>query len=318
MRMLILGLDSLSYSVAYQLGKEFEIVVVTNDIPPSHPVKRYYYNDLVYMKTVFAKVDPLNEPDRLRYLMKISDVVVNFISVFGKDENEMMKANYEAPKSLVNVLKDVNPDALFIHISTFSLGQKSKHVEEEYPHGTNMEPGNAFEKSKLMGEKEVMKADIRKVILRPTVVYGITNAYKHFVETYKFAKRGIIPGINVKIPTVDVRYLASVIKILANERPKSDYFYVTECEKVSMSDILDLYCEALNKRCVKIPVLKPALDVMKRLYPEAGVTLKYSDYEFSCKRTKEILGDITFIKEDIIENAKFLRYLETQDELVPE
>jgi dTDP-4-dehydrorhamnose reductase len=318
MRMLFMGLGFLSYSTAYILGKKHEIMVTSRNLPPTHPVKRYYHNDLSYMGVKFAKVDPLNEPNKLRYLMKVSDVVVNFIGALSKNEEEMVNANYEVPKLLVNVLKDVNPNALFIHISASTLGQKTKDVEEESPHGAGLEPGNAFERSKLMGEKEVMKADIRKVILRPTLAYGIAGAHKHFVEGYRIAKTGIVPEINVKHSVINVRYLASIIDKLSEEMPRSDYFYVNECEKISIAKTFELYCKALNKKCIKVPLFRSAINLLRFVEPEAEFLLKYADYEFSCRRTKEFVGSPTFIEDDVIENAKFLRFLETQKELAPE
>jgi nucleoside-diphosphate-sugar epimerase len=318
MRMLFLGLGFLSYSTAYILGKKHHIVVTSRNLPPSHPVKRYYFNDLSYMGVTFAKVDPLNEPEKLRYLFKTNEVIVNFIGTLSKNEEEMVKANYEVPKSLVKILQEVNPDALFIHISASTLGQKTRNIEEESPHGTGLEPENAFERSKLMGEKEVMKAGIRKVILRPTLAYGIAGVHKHFVEGYKMAKTGIIPDINIRHQFINVGYLASIIDKLSEERPKTDYFYVSECEKVNITRVFGLYCKALDKRCIKVPVFRSMINLVKFVEPGAEFLLKYTDYEFSCKRTKEYVGNPTFVESDVIENAKFLRFLETQKELVPE
>jgi len=283
MRMLFLGLGFLSYSTAYILGKKHRIVVTSRNLPPSYPVKRYYFNDLSYMGVTFAKVDPLNEPEKLRYLFKNNEVIVNFIGTLSKNEEEMVVANYEVPKLLVKILQEVNPDALFIHISASTLGQKTRNVEEESPHGTGLEPENAFERSKLMGETEVMKADI-----------------------------------NIKHPVINVGYLASIIDKLSEERPKTDYFYVTECEKVNITRVFELYCKALGKRCIKVPVFRSAINLVKFIEPGAEFLLKYTDYEFSCKRTKEFVGNPTFVESDVIENAKFLRFLETQKELVPE
>lgn len=318
MRMLFLGLGFLSYSTAYILGKKHRVVVTSRNLPPSHPVKRYYFNDLSYMGVTFAKVDPLNEPEKLRYLFKTNEVIVNFIGTLSKNEEEMVKANYEVPKLLVKILQEVNPDALFIHISASTLGQKTRNVEEESPHGTGLEPENVFERSKLMGEREVMKADIRKVILRPTLAYGIAGVHKHFVEGYKMAKTGIIPDINIKHPVINVGYLASIIDKLSEERPKTDYLYVTECEKVNITRVFGLYCKALGKRCIKVPVFRSVINLVKFVEPGAEFLLKYTDYEFSCKRTKEFVGNPTFVESDVIENAKFLRFLESQKELVPE
>jgi len=318
LRILFFGLGFISYSVAFLLGKKYEITVTSRTLPPVHPVKNYYYDDLSYMGVRFAKVDPLSEPEKVKTLMRAHDVIVNFIGALINDEQELMRANYEVPKLLVNILQEVNPDALFIHISAATLGQKRKLVEEESPHGSGLEPENAFERSKLMGEKEVMKANVRKVILRPTLAYGWAGAHKQFVEGYKTAKRGVIPNINIRFPAVNVRYLATIIEALAEERPMSDYFYVNECEKVSVMRAFELYCQALNKRCLKVPVPRVALGLAKFLQPDAWILLKYLDYEFTCNRTKEYVGNPTFVESDVIENAKFLRLLESQGRLVPE
>jgi len=97
LRILFFGLGFISYSVAFLLGKKYEITVTSRTLPPVHPVKNYYYDDLSYMGVRFAKVDPLSEPEKVKTLMRAHDVIVNFIGALINDEQELMRANYEVP-----------------------------------------------------------------------------------------------------------------------------------------------------------------------------------------------------------------------------
>jgi len=98
LRMLFFGLGFISYSAAFLLGRKYEITVTSRTLPPVHPVKKHYYDDLSYMGVRFAKVDPLSEPEKVKNLMRAHDVIVNFIGALSNDEQELMRANYEVPR----------------------------------------------------------------------------------------------------------------------------------------------------------------------------------------------------------------------------
>jgi nucleoside-diphosphate-sugar epimerase len=309
----------MSYSVAFLLAKKHEITITTRELPPSHPVKRVYYEDLTYLGVKFVQLNPLRDVEKLKEVIKGSDAVVNFVGAIQGSETELMEANYEVPKALVKVVDGANPNAFFVHISAATLGQKERKVVEEHPHGLGFEPQTAFEKSKLLGEKAVMESKLRKAILRPTLAYGWAAAHQQFITLYKFAKRRVVPKVNIAVQPVNVRYIAKVVEALAEERPESEYLYVTECHKVGLTDVMRTYCQALGKRCFELPIPSVLQNLAQWNVPEdARPLLRYLDYEFSCLRTKDFVGDPVFVEDDIRENAKFLKRLDETDRLVPE
>ncbi|MGC9105005.1 MAG: NAD-dependent epimerase/dehydratase family protein [Thermoprotei archaeon] len=321
MKLTFVGFGFISYSVAFLLSKKHEITITTREraLPPSHPVKRAYYEDLSYFGVKFVQLDPLKDVERLREVIKRSDAVVNFVGAIQGSERELKEANYAVPKALAKLIEDANPNAFFVHISAASLGQKEKKVVEEYPHGFGLEPQTAFEESKLMGEKAVLQSKVRKAILRPTLAYGWAAAHRQFITLYKFAKRRIVPKVNIAVQPVNVRYIAAVIDALLEERPETDYLYVTECEKVGASDVIRLYCQGLGKKCFELPVPSFLQNLSQWNIPEdARPLLRYLDYEFSCQRTKDFVKNPTFVEDDIRENAKFLKLLDETGRLVPE
>jgi hypothetical protein len=148
------------------------------------------------------------------------------------------------------------------------------------------------------------------------VSYGRANSHVEFVTIYRLARRGIMPRLDLALPAVNVRYLAEVIGALAEERPASDYLYVNECGKVGVTRLFELHCRGLGKRCLGIPAPGP---LVSAFLPEGLRPLvRYADYEFTCERTREYVGDPTFVEEDVMENARFLRGLDERGELVPE
>lgn len=316
MRMLFLGLGFVSYSVASILGGAHEVTVTGRRIPPDHPVKREYFEGLSRMGVRFERLDPLGEPERLREIVRPYEVIVNFIGMISGSEGELMRANYEVPRALVRAIQESNPDAFLIHIGAATLGQREKRVVEESPHGAGLAPRTPYERSKLMAEREVLGAPFRKAVLRPTVIYGRANSHVEFVTIYRLARRGIMPRLDLALPAVNVRYLAEVIGALAEERPTSDYLYVNECGKVGVTRLFELHCRGLGKRCLGIPAPGP---LVSAFLPEGLRPLvRYADYEFTCERTREYVGDPTFVEEDVMENARFLRGLDERGELVPE
>jgi hypothetical protein len=140
------------------------------------------------------------------------------------------------------------------------------------------------------------------------VSYGRANSHVEFVTIYRLARRGIMPRLGLALPAVNVRYLAEVIGALAEERPASDYLYVNECGKVGVTRLFELHCRGLGKRCLGIPAPGP---LVSAFLPEGLRPLvRYADYEFTCERTREYVGDPTFVEEDVMENARFLRELD--------
>ena len=316
MKLLFLGLGFISFSVAYELAESHEITVTTRELPPRHPVKRTYAEMLEIKGVKLERLDVLNDREKVADLVGASDAVVNFIGEIQGDEKSLHLSNAEVPKRLIEVVETSNPRAYFIHFSGATLGQQGKYVKEEVPHGSSLNPSTPFERSKLEGEKAVMSSPIGKAIIRPTLVYGWAAAHPQFVVMYRLAKLGIRPGLGLEFMPVSTHYIAKLVERLLDTRPKAEYLYATECRKVTVEDLVRLYCEALNKGCFRIPV---PTSLAKAFLPR-GVKdlLRYSGVEFSCEKMKRYVGEMAFRKDDVLKNAEFLRSLEAQGRLVPE
>ena len=316
MKLLFLGLGFISFSVAYELASSHEITLTTRYFPPKHPVKRVYAEMLESKGVQIERLDVLNDREKLAELVSSSDAVVNFIGEIQGDEKALNLSNAEIPKRLVEVVEAVNPKAYFVHFSGATLGQSGNFVKEEVPHGAGLNPKTAFERTKLEGEKAVMRSSLAKAIIRPTLVYGWAAVHPQFVLMYKLAKLGIKPGLGLRFMPVSTYYIAKLIERLVNGRPNAEYLYATECEETSVEELIGIYCEALKKRCLRFPV--PT--TLAKAFLPSGVKdlLRYSGVKFSCDKMRGYVGEMRFRREDVLKNVEFLKGLESQGKLVPE
>jgi nucleoside-diphosphate-sugar epimerase len=309
---LLIGLGFISMHLAEFLSSKNNVKVTYRNL---NPVKRVYLETL---KDMAIRLDPFRDESLLSEEIRRAEVVVNLAGEITGSKEELKRANTELPELLIKKIAKENREALFIHLSASTYGLTGK-VELENPHGYGLKPSNYFEQTKLEGEKAIFKIssqyDLKSAIIRPTLVYGKYNAHSQFVTIYKISKLGLVPKTNINFMPISALSLAKIISKLTELMPKKLYFYASECNQVNVSKFFELMVRALGRKAIKIPI--PKLFAKMAMPKEIRDLMIYEGTIYDCSKTEELIGEARFSEKEVIENAKFLRYLEERKSLVP-
>ncbi|ABP94611.1 NAD-dependent epimerase/dehydratase [Metallosphaera sedula] len=312
MKYLLTGLGFISTHVALYLSEVGEDVTVT--YKSLNPVKEEYIS-LLKGKVKVVNVDPLSE--EVTKLISRHDIVANFIGEISGGEDKLRLANVEIPSRLARDAFDQNKT--FIHLSgATSTGETGVNVKEEAEHCKDSKASTPFEKSKCEGEKEIMRLALEKdgnlAILRPTLVYGRYAAHVQFVTMYKLVKARVVPELGLRMATVNAWTLGRAVHTLGKVSPKRVYLYASECGSVAVSRFFELMSEEVGKG-IRLPI--PTWLAKAVLPKDIRNLLRYSGTTYDCSAFKEVVGDMKFDEEEVRSNARFLKYLEEKDKLIP-
>ncbi|MEM0373674.1 MAG: NAD-dependent epimerase/dehydratase family protein [Sulfolobaceae archaeon] len=319
MKILVLGLGFIATHIAEYFSSKAEVIVTYRNL---NPIKKVYLELLASKGVNSVKLDPISNTTELRKIIKDSDVIINCIGEISGDVNKLRISNFEIPKLIANIIKEIgNKKIILFHLSASTYGITGS-VKLEEPLGYGLKPSNEFERTKLEGEKVVYsiakESGFSAVILRPTLVYGKYAAHIQYVNIYKLAKRGIIPLLHFRFQPISAKYIAMLIEKFIESREKTVliHTYVTECELIDLVDMIEAYSDALNvKRRLKIPI--PKRLALLALPKEIRSLLKYEGTIYDCSKVTELLGSIKFDKSELYSNAKFLKELDERGILVP-
>ena len=308
---LITGLGFIATNTAYFLSPDYHVMVTYRHL---NPVKEVYVKTLREKGVEVVQLDVLKDNEKLEDLVTNADIVVNFIGEISGTPESLRLANVEVPSKIAEVVN--RKGKLMIHASASTYGLTG-YVKVEEKLGEGLKPNSLFEKSKLEGELSVYRILKDNVfIFRPTLVYGRFAAHIQFITIYKLVKRGLAPDINFSFMPVSARYIAQGISaILEGKRPSKNYFYVTECNPIRLIEIFKAYAEALRRKIVSFKV--PTFIAKLALPPYVRQLVKYAGTIYDCSVFKEIVPNLVFDKNELIENAKFLAQLDSNKILIP-
>ncbi len=310
-KVLIVGLGFIATHAAAHLSKNNDVVVTYRSL---EGVKGIYGKILEREYSVkLVKLDPINDLDEVRRLIKSSDTVINAVGVIKGGPADFKRAHVEVPRVLARAIAEESPSTMLIHLSASNvMGPIGQFVGEEARHCEGARPSNIYEETKCEGEKvvynEASRAGFPLAIVRPTFVYGRYAAHRQFALIYRLAKRGLVPRLSVNMMAISAPGLASLLEALHKARPRLKYLYATECRPVNLTEFFRLMAEALGVRYVKVPV--PEFAVKLFTPRELRPLYKYSKVIYDCAGTRSLVGDLTFREDEVRENALFLRELD--------
>ena len=211
------------------------------------------------------------------------------------------EVNYELAenvngKALVNIAeaaKDV--DATVIHISTDYVFDGKLDVEKAYTEDMEPNPVSAYGKTKLLGEKNVEKAE-KYYILRTAWLYGIRG--KNFVKTMlKLSKERdevTVVADQHGSPTTTTA-LCEIIEQIMEKEPEYGIYHST-CE--GFTTWYEFTCKIFEFAGVNTKVRPITSREYKEMYPQS------SDRPFNSKLSKEKLHNIGIYPKEYIEGLK--------------
>ncbi|NON63187.1 NAD-dependent epimerase/dehydratase family protein [Acidianus sp. RZ1] len=313
MRYLLLGLGFISMHVADFLTPENEVVITYRNL---NSVKERYLKILDGRVTP-VKLDPLDNFDVLKKYVSWSDVVVNTVGEISGDQNALRRANVDVPSAVTKAISETG-NRMLIHLSGLP-GLVGEGIRPEHPHLFGVTPKTEFEKTKVEGEKVVYKAStdigFPSAIIRPTLVYGKYSAHVQYVSIYNLARRGLVPKLGISFNAISAQDLSRMVEILSEMRPQGMYFYATECSKVSITKFFEIMAKALGKRSIKLPV--PTFLAKAFLPSYVKPLLKYTRSSFDCTNSVQLVKNLEFRENEVIENALFLDELRRSNLLIP-
>lgn len=203
--------------------------------------------DITRLEMVQNTIDSVR-PDIVFHLAAITDV-----DLCEKNEDLAMKVNFKGTENIVNVCKTYDIPLLYISTSAVFDGKNSSGYSEiDSPN-----PSNIYAKTKLLGEKAIIKTLNKYLIIRAAWMIGGGKRGKKFMSYIadKIKAGEIVRVVDDKFGTIT--YAKDLLNF-AKERLASSEFglYHYGCKGVcSRYDIACLVKNILNRNAKIVPVL---------------------------------------------------------------
>ena len=223
------------------------------------------------------------------------DVVVHLSALVhkmgGASAEEYERANVTQTVALAKKAKSSGVKQFLFMSSVKVYGEESK---TKYIQNSECHPKDAYGKSKLRAEEELLKLqseDFVLSIIRTPIVYGfgVKANIKSLVNLVK--KMPVLPfgGIENRRSMVYVGNLCYVVDVLIEQQQKG-VFLVSDDEVLSTTKLIELIAKELNKKIylVKIPFFEQLLQLLKPSFHKR----LYKSLEVDSTQTKKrLFGD---------------------------
>lgn len=193
----------------------------------------------------------LLRPETLSGLEERVDVVVHCASLLGKwgvAESLLHEVNVRAAAGLLRRFAGRNLEC-FVHLSAGGVTGPLRDgvVDERYA----CQPATAYERTKLLGEREILelsrKLEIPAVVVRPTFTYGPGDPHK--LALFRAVQRGryafIGDGLSVNHPVFVDDLVAGILLLIERGRPGEVYIIGGE-RPVTKRELVQTIAEVLG------------------------------------------------------------------------
>jgi uncharacterized protein YbjT (DUF2867 family) len=216
---------------------DYKVVVVTRNIhQKGHIIKTQ--GNAGYIDIVEANIF---EEDKIKGLFKKADVCINLIGILYEKKGSSFRNIHTLFPSLLAKLCKQNNLKHFIHLSALGV---SEATESEYA------------KSKLDGEKEILKNFPLSTILRPSVVYSVDDNFTTNFMTL-LNRLPIFPlYYNGQTKFMPI-HSSDLVDIIYNIISKNIYSQIIQCvgnETLTLKEIIEKLLNLIDKRRILLPV----------------------------------------------------------------
>lgn len=177
-------------------------------------------------------------------------------------EEQFIELNARLPEEIAEKAKEegvgqfINMSSMIVYGNMSRLGSKKTITEKTVPR-----PANIYGRSKLMGEKQVMKLNdeaFHVAIIRSPLVYGET-AVDNFLRLTNYAvKVPLFPNIRNARSMIYSDNLCELIRLIIEKR-SSGIFYPQEEQYICTSQIIKDIANASRHRLVLTRLFNPAI-----------------------------------------------------------
>jgi len=215
----------------------YRVTVVTRNIhQKGHIIKTQ--GNAGYIEIIEANIF---DETKIRELFKKSDICINLVGILYENRrNSFQNIHTLFPSILAKLCKQYNLKH-FIHLSALGINQA---VDSKYA------------RSKLEGEKDILKNFPLSTILRPSVVYSVDDNFTTNFMTL-LNRLPIFPlyysGKTKFMPI----HSSDLVDIIFNVISKNIYSQIIECvgsETISLKEILEKLLYLINKKRFLMPM----------------------------------------------------------------
>ena len=216
---------------------DFKVIVVTRNIhQKGHIIKTQ--GNAGYIDIVEANIF---DDDKIKNLFKRADICINLIGILFEKKGSSFKNIHTLFPSLLAKLSKQNNLKHLIHLSAL---------------GINEATDSDYAKSKLEGEKEILKNFPLSTILRPSVVYSVDDNFTTSFMTL-LNRLPLFPlYYNGKTKFMPI-HSSDLVDIIYNIISKNIYSQIIECvgtETLTLKEIIEKLLNLIDKKRILLPV----------------------------------------------------------------
>ena len=216
---------------------DYRVIVVTRNIhQKGHIIKTQ--GNAGYIDIVEANIF---EEDKIKGLFDRVDICINLIGILYEKKGSSFKNIHTLFPSLLAKLCKQNNLKHFIHLSAL---------------GINEAKDSDYARSKLDGEKEILKNFPLSTILRPSVVYSVDDNFTTNFMTL-LTRLPVFPlYYNGKTKFMPI-HSSDLVDIIHNVISENVYSQIIECvgpETLSLKEIIEKLLNLIDKRRILLPM----------------------------------------------------------------
>ena len=217
--------------------KDFRIIAVTRS-----PYLHGHLKPLGNPGQIDLEKVNLFDEERLRILIKSSDVVINLVGILYENKKQKFEnIHAKFPDLLSKLCSELNIEK-FVHISAL---------------GINETISSQYMQSKLKGEKNIINNFDRSVILRPSVIFGPED--KFFNQFASLAE--ILPalpliggGLTYFQPIYVGDVAKSIMTVLEEEEISNNIYELGGPQTFTFKELMKILLKEINKKRFLVPV----------------------------------------------------------------
>ena len=244
------GSGQIGRNLLRKLAKNnYKVTVVTRNIHQKSYVIKTQAN-VGYIDIVESNIF---EENKLRQLFKKSDICINLIGIlFEKKKGNTFKNIHTVfPSLLAKLSKEYNLKH-FIHLSALGISEAKD---------------SSYAKSKLEGEKEILKNFPLATILRPSIVYSVDDNFTTSFMTL-LNRLPFFPLYYKGETKFTPIHCSDLTDIIFHVISKNIYSKIIECvgpETITFKEILQKLLKLINKKRILVPVPLPLAEISARI-----------------------------------------------------
>jgi NADH dehydrogenase len=217
--------------------KDFRIVAATRS-----PYLHGYLKPLGNPGQIDLERVNLFDEERLRILIKSSDVVINLVGILHETKKQKFEdIHAKFPDMLSKLCSELNIKKL-VHISAL---------------GINETVSSQYMQSKLKGEKNIINNFNRSVILRPSIIFGPEDKFfNKFASMTEFFP--VLPLIGGGLTYFQPIYVGDIAKsitaVLEKEEINNNIFELGGPQIFTFKELMKILLKEINKKRLLVPI----------------------------------------------------------------